>query len=79
MPRISLAKLVVALLTVAAFTRADYLIDDTNITAIRYSVSPTTSVKWGPFGAGESLSITVTGGAPSGFRVDSSQCYDGTL
>ena len=70
--------LLAAAIALLPFTRADYDVDDANTTALLYSINPSASAKWGPFGPpkGENLNISVNG-AP--FPVNNTACYDATL
>jgi hypothetical protein len=60
-----------------ALIRADYTIDDSNISALNFSENPAGPV-WGQFGSdtGEILEIRLSNGTMQ--TVDATQCYDGT-
>jgi hypothetical protein len=57
--------------------RADYTIDDSNYSTLKFSENPSGPV-WGPFGSdtGEVLSIRLPNGTMQ--TINSAQCYDGT-
>lgn len=68
-----------SLLAFVALSQADYTIDDTNTTVLLYSVSPTTTVKWGPFSPTEPLGLKVGWANNSFMTVNDELCYDKTL
>lgn len=60
-----------------ALVSADYTIDDSNYSVLKFSENPSGPV-WGPFGSdtGEVLEIRLPNGTMQ--TVDATQCYDGT-
>lgn len=60
-----------------ALVRADYTIDDSNYSILKFSENPSGPV-WGPFGSdtGEVLEIRLPNGTMQ--TVDATPCYDGT-
>lgn len=60
-----------------ALVRADYTIDDSNYSTLKFSENPAGPV-WGPFGSdtGEVLQIQLPNGTMQ--TIDATQCYDGT-
>lgn len=69
--------LFVATLLYPALVQADYTIDDSNYSTLKFSENPSGPV-WGPFGSdtGEVLEIRLPNGTMQ--TVDATQCYDGT-
>ena len=60
-----------------ALVRADYTIDDSDYSVLKFSENPAGPV-WGPFGSdtGEVLEIRLPNGTTQ--TVDATQCFDGT-
>ena len=60
-----------------ALVRADYTIDDSDYSTLKFSENPAGPV-WGPFGSdtGEVLEIRLPNGTMQ--VVDATQCFDGT-
>jgi hypothetical protein len=68
------------IITMSRLGAADYLIDDSNTTALQYSVGPSTQVTWGPFGSKSNAEQLVLGlSSGSSLSVDASSCYNKTL
>ena len=73
-PRLQLLPLV----GIFASTRENYLIYDSNTTALQYTVDPAANVKWGPFGnSSPVLTFFLSNG--TGLNVNNSLCYDNTV
>ncbi|KIJ63306.1 hypothetical protein HYDPIDRAFT_29564 [Hydnomerulius pinastri MD-312] len=66
-----------ALLTFLFVVRADYTIDDSDYSVLKFSENPSGPV-WGPFGSdtGEELQIRLPNGTMQ--TIDSAQCFDGS-
>jgi hypothetical protein len=64
-----------ALFSFMAMGRA-YFIDDSDISDLQYIVNPTATVKWGPFGNNERLTLFLPNGV--NLTVDNTECYDQT-
>jgi hypothetical protein len=75
-----MSKLHLLLLVISLFRAlvcADYTIDDSDYSTLKFSENPSGPV-WGPFGSdtGEVLEIRLPNGTMQ--TVDATQCYDGT-
>ncbi|KAG9318221.1 hypothetical protein JVU11DRAFT_302 [Chiua virens] len=76
-PSFTMFQLIVIVSLYLTLVHADYTIDDSNYSILKFSENPSGPV-WGPFGSnsGEVLEIRLPNGTYQ--TVDATQCYDGT-